>query len=89
MMQTAYEEALFGKYANDDTRPPAPNVIKLAIEAIGGKDHYRHTWRGHEIWKNGRWNGPYKLHEFIREANILLKERGLPQIDANPNWVVQ
>jgi hypothetical protein len=87
MMQSAYEEALFGKYANDDLRPPRPNVIALGIEAVG-RDHYRHDWRGHWIWHMSGWTGPFKLPEFIKQANVRLKARGLPQIDANPAWVL-
>jgi len=89
MRASAYEEALFGKFANDDDRVPRPNVVHQAIEAFGGKGHYRHTWKGHEFWDMGRWNGPYKLPEFIRQANIRLKAKGKSQINANPSWVVQ
>lgn len=85
MYASAYEATLL-RHANDDTRPPKPNVISLGIEAVG-KDHYRHDWRGHWIWSMGRWNGPYKLGDFIREANVRLKAKGLPQIDVNPSWI--
>jgi hypothetical protein len=87
MYETAYEERLFGRAVNDDERPARPNVIKLGIEAVG-RDHYRHDWRGHWIWSGGNWTGPFKLPEFIREANIRLKAQGRPQISANPTWVV-
>jgi hypothetical protein len=86
---TSYERALFGNFANDDTRSPAPNVIELGIEAIGGRDNYRHSWRGHEIWHMGRWNGPYKLEEFMRQANMRLRADGKPQITVNPSWAIE
>jgi hypothetical protein len=88
MTSSFYEQAHFGRFANDDARPPQPNVISLAIEAFGGRGHYRHTWKGHEFWEMGRWNGPFKLIPFIREANIRLHAQGKPQITGNPNWII-
>jgi hypothetical protein len=87
---TAYEERLFGreKPANDDARTRRPNVIDQAIDVFGGKENYRYSWRGHEFKRNERWHGPYNMYEFIREANLVLKAEGKPQISANPAWVI-
>jgi hypothetical protein len=87
MLTSAYERSIYGHSANENLRPPQPNVIKLAIRAIG-RENYRYELRGHYIWADGRWNGPLKLPEFIREANMRLKARGVPQIAANPAWVI-
>ena len=83
-----YEHAHFGDFANENGRAPRPNVIALGIEAVG-RDHYRHDWRGHWVWSMGCWTGPFKLPEFIRQANVRLKAQGKPQIDANPSWVIE
>ncbi|HEX3747623.1 MAG TPA: hypothetical protein VHW09_26995 [Bryobacteraceae bacterium] len=85
MEMTMYEEAIFGRAAA--ARPPQPNVIKLAVDAIG-REHYRHDWRGHWIWEMGRWTGPLRLEGLMRAANARLKERGEPQITTNPIWEV-
>jgi hypothetical protein len=87
MQTTPYERQLFGNFANDDKRPPAPNVIELAIRAIG-RDNYRHDWRGHWVWHFGRWNGPLKLDGLMRAANEKLLSQGKPQITVNPLWGV-
>jgi hypothetical protein len=90
MQSTAYERALFGNFAvaNDDERPPAPNVIELAKKAIG-RENIRSEPKGvYFVWSMGRWNGPLDMHGLIREANVRLKARGQAQIDANPTWVI-
>jgi len=57
MFASAYEDA-FLRHANDDARPPKPNVIELAKQAIG-RENYRAEANGtHYVWQNGRWNGP-------------------------------
>jgi hypothetical protein len=88
MQTTAYERAMFGASANDDARPKRPNVIDEAIKVFGGRGHYRHSWKGHEFWRGGKWNGPYTLQGFIQQANIVLLGGGKPQISANPAWVI-
>jgi hypothetical protein len=85
MRATAYEEALFGKFANDDQRPPRPSVIEVAKNVIG-RENYSHDWRGHYVWNNGRWNGPLKLDGLMRAANERLKAEGKDQITHNPAW---
>jgi hypothetical protein len=87
MLTSSYERAMFGASANDDARPPRPSVIDQAIRAIG-RENYRSELRGHYIWADGRWNGPLKLPEFMKQANAKLKARGQAQIAANPAWLV-
>jgi hypothetical protein len=87
MRASIYEEALFGRFANDDARPPAPNVIEVAKNIIG-RENFRSDSRGYYVWGMGRWNGPLKLDGLMRTANERLKERGEAQIVTNPSWGV-
>jgi hypothetical protein len=82
---SAYEQRLFGRAVNDDTRPPAPNVITLAMQALG--DNYEVESKGsYAVWEDGRWLRHLNVHDFIRAANRRLKQQGKPQITVNPNW---
>lgn len=58
-----------------------PNPLATAMHHLGS----RFGERGDTFYLDGR---PVNLADVMRETNRLRAGQGLPQLDANPSWVV-